>query len=108
MPIPSSSAAQRLNTYFIWLPQGCPSTGSEGALKKKKKHFQRQLQRLRLIWVKLQMADGTGKEENYILKVELPNKSGTSHPKALHPRAEIRAWNLRLKEPQMSSFQLEV
>ncbi|KAJ4938478.1 hypothetical protein JOQ06_003097, partial [Pogonophryne albipinna] len=27
------SAAQRLNTYFIWFPQGCPSMGSQGALK---------------------------------------------------------------------------
>lgn len=59
-------------------------------------------------WVKLQMADGTGKEEDYIFKVELPNKSGTSYPGAWLRGAEIKAWNICLEEPQMSSFQLEL
>lgn len=28
---------------------------------------------------------------DHIFEVELPNKSGTSYPKALRPRAEIKA-----------------
>lgn len=45
-----------------------------------------------------------GREKDHIFKVELPNKSGTSYPRASHPRAEIKAWNICLGEPQMSSF----
>lgn len=29
--------------------------------------------------------------KDHILEVELPSKSGTSYPKALYPRAEIKA-----------------
>ena len=32
-----------------------------------------------------------GREKDHIFKVELPNKSGTSYPRASHPRAEIKA-----------------
>ena len=45
-----------------------------------------------------------GREKDHIFKVELPNKSGTSYPRASHPRAEIKAWNICLGEPQMSWF----
>lgn len=51
------------------------------------------------------MADGTGKEKDHIFKVELPNESGTSYPRALRPKAEIKAWNTSWEKPQMSSFQ---
>lgn len=67
--------------------------GSQGALKNM---ANKGLGAPRLKWVKLQIADGTGKGKYHIFKVEPPQEHCVLEP--FCPSAEIRAWNICLEK----------